>query len=346
MNEPFLTDEEVELLKNTALRQFPEDQQSVFIRICQRSRLDPFTRQIYATKRMSHGNVTLVPVTGIQGLAAIAERTGQYDGCQVFWAGPDGTWKDEWLEEGYPSAAKAIVYHKGRTYPEVGIARWQAYVGQSYNRDTKRWEISEFWDKMPDLMLGKVARALALRGAFPDHLSGLYASEELDQSRGGDEMDDEKKITQNRKREEELLKKAAAQGVKVVESKPAKQPTPAEAAAPIPEPVPAPSQVPDSAPQEMPDDLDMEPSQPPQEEVSAAPPPGPPAWKEHVIAGLRNDKFLGRKVGDLSPAELAAIATNWVPKVRAVWDTVKQSQKDDALAFEAAIENSKLERPW
>jgi len=48
---PFLSEEEIALLKRTVLSKFPEDEQMTFIRICERTKLDPFSKQIHATKR-------------------------------------------------------------------------------------------------------------------------------------------------------------------------------------------------------------------------------------------------------------------------------------------------------
>jgi phage recombination protein Bet len=348
---PFLSAQEIDVHKRTLLKQFTEDEQESFIRQCQRTLLDPFSKQIFATRRWQkdkQGNKTptLTTVTSIMGLTAIAVRTGHYDGCVITWAGKDGVWKDEWLEDEYPVAAKCVLYHKERSHPEVGIARWEGYVGRAQDYNTKRWEVTDFWARLPDFMIGKCAKAQALRGAFPDQCSNLYISEEL---QGGiseaDEMDDVAKISKNREKEEELLKAAASKGVKVVENKSTgKRPTPAEAAAPAEPPKPvtaAPPEAPAPAAQEPPDDLDM--GEPPSE--------GPPAesakpWQYHVITGLKNPKFNGRTVGDLSVAELQAVESQWLPKVRAVWDTVNSLQKADAEAFEAAIAYSKMEKPW
>jgi phage recombination protein Bet len=379
----FLSKEEEDLLKRTILKSFAEDEQATFIRICQRTHLDPFTKQVYATRRYQKVRddttgdtrkvATLVPVTGIMGLTAVADRTGHYDGCAIWWSGPDGVWKTEWLEDGYPTAAKCVVYHKQRKNPETAIARWSSYVGQTYNYQTKEWEVSDFWHKMPDYMLGKVAKAAALRGAFPSPLSNLYIREELDSNiTDAEETEsipaDEAKIAENQRREAELRASPLPAGIKLVESKHDQpRPTPAQAlepafegdkippkpsvpaapapvAQPQPQPQPPspqqPSAVQDRPQSEITDDLDMTPA-------PAAPAAQPPApWRDHVIKGVK--RFSGRKIGDLDKKELRAVEEQWIPRVRELWDQTNQDQREDYTAFEAAIAFFKMEsqKPW
>jgi phage recombination protein Bet len=242
----FLSKEQIEVLKRTMLKQFPEDERETFIITCQLTHLNPFTKQIYATRRFQKvrddsGETrkvpTLVTVAGIMGLCAVADRTGNYDGCEIFWCGSDGAWKSEWVSDEFPTAAKCIVYHKKHAKPEIAIARWSSYAGQIYNYTTKQWEVSDFWARMPDYMLGKVAKAAALRGAFPDQTGGVYIHEELDSNitETVQPSTDEEKIAYNQRREAELKAEVAAgavPGVKWVEQAPAHRPTPQEALEP------------------------------------------------------------------------------------------------------------------
>jgi phage recombination protein Bet len=385
----FLSKDEEALLKRTLLKAFPEDEQESFIRICQRTRLDPFVKQIFATRRYQKvrdgdGNVkkvpTLVPVTGIMGLCAVADRTGHYEGCEISWSGPDGTWKNEWLSDEYPAAAKCVVHRKGRAHPEVAIARWFSYVGQNWDADKRQWVTGEFWDKMPDYMLAKCAKAAALRGAFPDPLSNVFIREELDSNISDAETEteaipaDEAKIAENQRRDEES-KKSPQPGVTIIQGT-GKKPTPSEAlepgleddkipakpkskptsapARPVPAPMPPPQQVTDdldmSSAGSAPGPAEQEPAaQPPlegEEAAVAAAPESSAPWRDHVITGVQHVKFFKRRVGDLNAVELGIIENQWLPTVRQQWEDATEAQRADATAFEAAIAYGKMAKPW
>jgi len=112
----------------------------MFAYACQRTGLDPFSKQIYAIKR--GGKMTIQ--AGIDGLRSIAERTGQLDGSETFWCGEDGEWKDVWLGSKPPAAAKTIIHRKGSQHPFVGVARYADYnAGQG------------LWNKMGAAMIAK-----------------------------------------------------------------------------------------------------------------------------------------------------------------------------------------------
>lgn len=165
-NLAFWTPEQTQLISTTIAPGCSNDELRLFAYACQRTGLDPFSRQIYAIKRS--GKMTIQ--AGIDGLRSIAERTGQLDGSETLWCGDDGQWQDVWLSSKPPAAAKTVIYRKGASHPFVGVARFADYnAGQS------------LWSKMPAVMIAKCSEALALRKAFPADLSGVYSTDEMQQ---------------------------------------------------------------------------------------------------------------------------------------------------------------------
>lgn len=160
--------EQIELIKSQVARGATNDELNLFLYQCRRSGLDPLARQIYFMKRKIGNEYRMTVQTSIDGFRVIAERSGNYAG------------QDEpifIIENDKVIAAKVPVYKfRGNTryLAAVGVAYMSEYVpsaGQDF-----------MWKKMPHTMIAKVAEALALRKAYPMDLSGLYTTDEMEQS--------------------------------------------------------------------------------------------------------------------------------------------------------------------
>jgi phage recombination protein Bet len=156
-----------------------------FLQHCRRTQLDPIARQIYAIYRAGKWGIQV----SIDGARLVAERTGKYRGQTTpEFTGDGKTWTEVWLEDQPPKAARVGVHHADFAAPLYAIALWSAYAVYQdeweNNRKTGNQTLSAMWKKMGPLMLAKCAEMLALRKAFPQDLSGLYSTEEMDQAGG------------------------------------------------------------------------------------------------------------------------------------------------------------------
>lgn len=167
-----------ELLKNTIARNLSDDEFELFCLVCKRTGLDPFMKQVYPVKRRDYkNNVDVMTIqTSIDGFRSIAERTASYA------PGKESSYN-------YDSNGRllsATSYIKKMTsdgeWHEVAATAFY----EEYCQRAKSGEPSQFWNKMPHLMLAKCAEALALRKAFPSVFSKIYTEEEMQQASAGD----------------------------------------------------------------------------------------------------------------------------------------------------------------
>lgn len=162
---------QIDLIRTQIAPGCTADELALFLEVCRSTGLNPLMRQIYAIKRKSGDDSRMTIQTGIDGYRLLAARTGALAGID------DAEFDTESGE--HPTTARVVVYRlvAGQRMPFSATARWREYA--ALGRDGKPIAL---WAKMPWLMLGKCAEALALRRAFPAELSGVYTAEEMEQA--------------------------------------------------------------------------------------------------------------------------------------------------------------------
>jgi len=145
-----------------------------FLQVSNRAGLDPTMKQIYPVYRWDsrQGKEVMSIQTGIDGLRAIAARSGDYGGSD-----------DAIFEEKDGNLIKATVtvwkvnQVTGERMAVTASAYWDEYV-----QTGKDGHPMGLWSKMPRTMLEKCAESKALRKAFPNLMVGIYSQEEMQQA--------------------------------------------------------------------------------------------------------------------------------------------------------------------
>lgn len=163
--------ERIRLIQRTVAAGTTKDELMMFLYQANKTGLDPLARQIFIIVRGKDDKRKATIQASIDGLRLVAERSGKY-------AGQDEP-EFEYATPGdkIPTVCRLRVYK----FSPNG-QRYQAAVGMAHWNEYKPATGSDFmWLSKPHVMLAKVAEALALRKAFPQDLSGIYASEEMEQ---------------------------------------------------------------------------------------------------------------------------------------------------------------------
>jgi len=170
------TEEQRRIIRDSYANGANDAEFAILMEIARARRLNPLLRQIHFVHRWDgeKGRQVWSAQVSIDGLRAIAERTGLYAGQDEpeFVENPDGTLK----------LCKVRVWRRDWPRPAVGIAYWNEYVQSIRDRQTGKARPVALWGRMPRTMLAKCAEALALRRAFPEDMGGLYTPDEMGQA--------------------------------------------------------------------------------------------------------------------------------------------------------------------
>jgi len=169
-----ITPEQVDLVKSVVFKGATDEELKLFFFECRRRGVHPLDRLIHPVVRKDKDGARRVSFqTSIDLFRSEAEGTGEYRGQKDVEYGPMTEWDK--IDKKVPEYAKATIKrfdeHTGDIIEISATAYWEEYYPGE--------QLGFQWRKMPRLMLGKCAEALALRKAFPRKLAGLYTFEEM-----------------------------------------------------------------------------------------------------------------------------------------------------------------------
>lgn len=178
-----LTVEAMNLIREQINPDLTAGELTMFAAQCNRTGLDPLRKQIYAIKRYDKrlGRKVMQTQVGIDGFRKLANDTGKYRGQTApEWCGTDGEWKEVWLSDTPPAAARVGILRDGFDSPLYGTAIYSEFV-----QTDKNGQPTGMWASMPANQLSKCAESLAFRKAFPDETGDLRTTEEMGQAENG-----------------------------------------------------------------------------------------------------------------------------------------------------------------
>jgi hypothetical protein len=160
-----VTPAQVRVLKATICAKLSIEQLQLYLTICARKHVDPFS-EAYAFPQKDGGLAFGLRIDGMQALAA---RTGQLRSVSVETLTHENPDKTKSLV-----GARCIIEREGLKTPVVEEAYMAEYAHAGLG-----------WDTYPETMIRKVARAKCLRVAFADALSGIYEPAEIRKDEDG-----------------------------------------------------------------------------------------------------------------------------------------------------------------
>jgi len=175
------------------------DEFNVFLSVAANLGLDPLRKQIYCFvyNKDNADKRRMSIIVGIDGFRSVAKRSGEYrpdNRAPRFITDPEKI--DEATNPlGLVSAEVSVFQFSHAQWHEVAaIAYWDEFAPIV---DGGEWKDRRFvkdgtraldpkkdnWRKMPRIMLSKCAEAQAIRRAWPEDLSAIYADEEIDRAK-------------------------------------------------------------------------------------------------------------------------------------------------------------------